>query len=119
MSHKILVVDDEPDLCEILQFILEDKGFIVETAKTCMEAVIRLEAQGFDLVLSDIRMPCGGGLELLDKLRDRQLQLPVVLISGFADILKDEAMAKGAAALLCKPIHREHLLEVVESMLSQ
>ncbi|WP_025321313.1 PAS domain-containing hybrid sensor histidine kinase/response regulator [Deferrisoma camini] len=84
-GERVLVVDDDPAVCEITAALVESLGYRVETAADGREAIERVEAGGIDLVLSDVSMPHMGGLELLRALRDRNRTLPVVLLSGFAE----------------------------------
>lgn len=79
---RVLVVDDELPLCEIYADMLAGAGCKVETAATGREAVVALARGEFDLVVSDIRMPDLDGIQLLRVVRERDLDLPVILITG-------------------------------------
>jgi len=84
-GERVLVVDDDPAVCEITAALVESLGYRVETASDGRQAIERVEAGGIDLVLSDVSMPHMGGLDLLRALRDRNHTVPVVLLSGFAE----------------------------------
>lgn len=110
----ILIVDDEPDLREAIAFDFKRKGYNVLTAGSGREALAMLETKPVHLVLSDVRMPNGDGIELLDKIKEKNTLLPVVmLITGFSDISLEEAYDKGADAVFAKPFDRKALHEAV------
>lgn len=114
-NKTILVVDDEADLCEILQFDLEDAGYNTFIANQAHEALEKIEQNAVDLVVSDIRMPGGDGVFLLDSLRAQDLASPpVIFVSGFADITVDEAYHKGVNSVFAKPLATERLMEYIE-----
>ena len=101
---RILVVDDEPDLCDLLSEEFEYQNCLTFTAASGNEALGVFEANEFDAVVSDIRMPNGNGLELLEKIKASQKSNTLVfLVTGFADVSKEEAFAKGAVDLIGKP----------------
>ncbi|SMF62085.1 response regulator [Pseudobacteriovorax antillogorgiicola] len=119
-EKTILVVDDEADLCEILQFDLEDVGYKTLTASQAHEALNQIEKNHVDLVVSDIRMPGGDGVYLLDSLREKDIENPpVVFVSGFADITVDEAYHKGVNSVFSKPLATEKLLSYIEFSLKE
>lgn len=109
---KLLLVDDEIDLREILKDEFEYEGFLVTEAGTGKQAYETLSTQKFDIVVSDIRMPELSGVELLELLRDNNSTLPpVILITGYADITNDEAYDKGAYAIFAKPFNINEIIE--------
>ena len=106
----ILVVDDDDvirdTLCELLS-----TDYSCQTANTAEEALAKLEAQGFDVVLTDISMPGLNGKELLQKVVELYPGTPVIIISGHSDRGQSESlMGRGAFDYLLKPFR----LEVVE-----
>lgn len=105
MSKTALIVDDEPDLTEVISFQLNQMGIRTLEAHSGTEAWnIFVENPGIDLVISDVRMPSGDGIDLTKKIRKHQPSVPIVLMSGFADVMEDEAKEMGAAVLLQKPM---------------
>lgn len=80
---NILVVDDDAVLVELLQYLLEKLGMSVITAQSPPEALLYLQKQKLDLVLSDAIMPDGGYQRLLNDIKDTQPDLPVILMSGY------------------------------------
>jgi len=119
-AHKtILVVEDESELREILSVGLSQAGFKVIPASGAQEALALAISTTPALVLSDIRMPGGSGLDLLAALRARHATSPpVVLMTGYADVTQAEALTRGATSLLQKPFKMQALIELVESILS-
>lgn len=117
-EKSILLVDDEVDLREILQYDLEDAGYRVFTACNALVALSLMKQNHIDLVVSDIRMPDGDGLFLLESLREKNYQdPPIILMSGFADITPAEAYNRGVVKYLSKPLATEFLLNYIEDSL--
>ncbi len=112
-GKHILVVDDEVDLREIVASELDFMGAVVEQAGNITAADAILKQKNIDLIISDIRMPGGTGVDLLKTVKARDiLRPPVILITGFADITSEEAYAFGAEALLNKPFQLDELIQV-------
>lgn len=115
---RILVVDDEGHIRDILAETLRDAGYAVETAANGEEAVRKLRAGAFDLILLDIRMPVHSGLDVLKLLRRKGGFPPVMVITGLASSEEmDEALRLGAAKCVRKPFHLKTLLEDVSCLL--
>lgn len=111
----ILIVDDEADLREAIAFDFKRRKFNVITAASGHEAMKLIESQAVDIVLSDVRMPDGDGIQLLDWIKERNTLMPVVMfITAFADISVEEAYDKGAEAVFAKPFDRKMLMAAVE-----
>lgn len=100
----VLVVDDEVDLAEVISFEVEQLGPKTKTATSVEMALKIIDKNKIDLVISDVRMPGEGGLDLLKKIKAIHPNLPVILISGFADATDEEAVQMGAEVLLSKPM---------------
>ncbi len=112
-GKNILVVDDEVNLREIVASELEFMGAHVFQAGNINASNEILQQIKIDLIISDIRMPGGTGIDLLKIVKARNvLNPPVILITGFADITSEEAYAFGAEALLNKPFELDELIEV-------
>lgn len=111
---SILVVDDEPDLGELVAFEFELLGARVQNSLNGREALEKIKSRNFDVVVSDIRMPGGDGVELLDRLRAHNLKMPALaFMTGYADITAEEAYHKGAIAMFGKPFNRKDLINTV------
>ena len=108
----ILVVDDELDLREIIASEFQFQGAQVFLAENVAKALIVLENNKIDLVVSDIRMPGATGIDLLDMMKKKNMAIPpLILITGFADISLEDAFNRGAEALVNKPFRLDDLVE--------
>ncbi len=113
----ILVVDDDETIREALYEFLSEE-YVCRTAETAEEALARLEADAYDLVLTDISMPGLSGLELLGHSRQKYPDTPVIIISGIADKVHAEGLIKiGAFEYLLKPFRLETVGESVKRAL--
>jgi CheY-like chemotaxis protein len=110
MGLKVLFVDDEPDIIEVIQDRLEAYGFTVITAGTGLEALKKLSVEKFDGVFLDVKMPEMGGIEALEEIRKRDKKIPVIIItSSSSQEAAIEAVAKGASEYILKPFEWEEL----------
>jgi putative nucleotidyltransferase with HDIG domain len=117
-SIRILVVDDEAHVRAMMGAALEREGYDVQLAASGREALESLEHNSFDLVLTDIVMPDGNGLSLLERIRAMQPHLPVVMVTAIHDIsVAIDSMRRGAYDYLLKPFEREHLVSTVQRAL--
>lgn len=119
VSARILVVDDEPGIVTTLSRTLSLEGYGVLTASTAKEAETLLSRRAPDLVLMDVKLPDGNGLELLQKLSDgSKLPIPAIVISGNASVDDAvQALQLGAETYLEKPPESERLLKTIENAL--
>jgi DNA-binding NtrC family response regulator len=112
-APHILVVDDNDALLRIHARALASKGYRVETAPDGAAAARAIEAASFDVILSDIDMPGMNGIQLLKRVRARDLDVPVVLITGNPSVeTAIKAMEQGALRYLVKPVELEMLVKV-------
>jgi two-component system NtrC family response regulator len=113
--HTILVVDDEPNYLIVLSELLRDEGFEVYTAQSGQEALPVLHNADLDLMISDMKMPGMDGIQLLEHSKKINRDLPVILITAYAEVEKAvEAMRLGAFTYLAKPFSNEELLASVQ-----
>lgn len=119
-KYRILVVDDEEDICEILKFNLEIAGYDVETAANAEEALLKLR-DGFHLILLDIMMDGISGLKMVQMLReDYKSDIPVIFLSALdteADILS--GFDKGGDDYIPKPFSMKEVVARVNAMLQR
>lgn len=116
----ILVVDDEPNICRLLQRYLGRLGYQVDTAGTVPAALEMLAARSYDLVLTDLRLPGPSGLELLVEVRSRCPGTRTILMSAHADIhAASAAIERGVDQLIVKPFELEDLRSRVEDSLAR
>lgn len=120
-TPTVLVVDDEPELCEILKKSLEERGLRVQVATHPSEAFDAIYSNEIDFVVSDIRMPGFDGIELLKKARTLHRTRPAfAMITGASGYRKDEVMDYGAVGMMTKPIDYDALyVMILESVLDQ
>jgi CheY-like chemotaxis protein len=117
MGLKILLVDDEPDIIEVIQDRLEAYGFTVITARTGLEAIKKLSVEKFDGVFLDVKMPEMGGIEALEEIRKRDQKIPVIIItSSSSREAAIEAVAKGASEYILKPFEWEELKTKIQKV---
>jgi DNA-binding NtrC family response regulator len=116
-SIRVLVVDDEPQVCQSVEKILNRKGYSVEHALCVSNALDMLEkTEQIDLIIADLMMPQAGGMELLKTTKDRWPTIPVLIITGYASIASAvEATQLHAAGYLPKPFTPEELESAVHS----
>jgi DNA-binding NtrC family response regulator len=111
---RILVLDDERIVCERLQAALEKLGFQVETHTDSRQAVARVAAERFDVVVTDLKMPGPGGMDVLGFVREHSPSTRVVVITGFATVeTAREAMKKGAVDFIPKPFKMSQLRDLI------
>jgi DNA-binding NtrC family response regulator len=118
LASKILIVDDEPSASDYLRLLLEQDGFEVRATANGVEALIALETNPFELVISDLRMPQMDGLELLSHLKQRWPDLPVIVLTaneGIQDVV--QAIHLGALNYLVKPSSPAVVSEAVKKAL--
>jgi response regulator RpfG family c-di-GMP phosphodiesterase len=115
---RLLVVDDERSICDILSQYLRMKGYTVFVAKSAEDAIAILKKEQIDLVMSDIKMPGMSGVDLLKWIRDYNRILPVLLTTGFPTLDSAiEALKSGAFDYLTKPFHLEEIGEKIKRAL--
>jgi signal transduction histidine kinase/FixJ family two-component response regulator len=104
-SEKIIIVDDEKRMCDSLSALLKDEGYQVEAFQDPSEAAQAIRTDRVDLVISDIKMPGVDGLELLQIVKQVDLDIPVILMTGYASLESAvEAISRGAYDYLMKPV---------------
>ncbi len=117
---SILVVDDEPGVRSSISGVLQDEGFDVDTASTGEECLEKANGAAFDVVVLDIWLPGLDGLTTLQRLRERQIDSQVVIISGHGNIESAvRAIKMGAFDFIEKPLSLEKTVLVVRNALRQ
>ena len=116
IKFPVLVIDDEDDLRELIQMTLVKMGLEVDTASGVREARAKLEKNPYSLVLTDMRMPDGTGLEVVEFINDSDLDTPVAVITAYGNADNAvEALKRGAFDYLQKPITLAQLRTLVKS----
>jgi two-component system response regulator HydG len=119
-TPRILVVDDDPDICQNLSDILSDLGYHIETAQDGPSALELLSRQHFDIVLLDFKMPGMDGVTLYRKIKEQRAGTVAILLTAFAGPkTTGDALAAGAWKVLAKPVDFPNLLRLVKEALDQ
>jgi len=115
-QQPILIVEDDVDLAENLVEILEDAGYVAEHVTTAEQALERVQGGGIAGVITDFRLPGLGGVDLIHKLRERGIPLPVIVMSAFMDRrVATQAEEVGALDVLAKPLDLKRLFSLVSA----
>ncbi len=115
-AGAVLIVDDEAAICESLQTLLEFEGYSVEVAGDGREGLTRIAERPFDLVLLDFALPERNGVEVLRDIRERDAELPVIMITAYGTVENAvNAMQAGATNFIQKPWDNEKLLADVRT----
>jgi len=118
MQTRLLIVEDDPQLAQMLAWHFEDRGYQARAAHSCTEALRELERGDMDLILLDQQLPDGTGTELLQQILAATPDQAVIMITGQHDLeLAIGAIQNGAAEFIHKPIQIDELEQVVERVL--
>ena len=111
---RILVLDDEQIVCDRVQATMEKLGFRVETFTDSRKALDRVAAERFDVVITDLKMPGPGGIDVLKFVREQHPTTRVVVITGFATAeAAREALKQGAVDFIPKPFKLSQLRDLI------
>jgi two-component system nitrogen regulation response regulator GlnG len=114
----MLVVDDDPASCRLVQALFAEEGFEVSAAHDATGGLSRAESGDFEVVILDLHLPDGDGIDVLKRLRARDPDLPVIMLTGHADVKTAvQAIKLGAAHYLTKPMDVEEVVLVVRRAL--
>lgn len=111
---KVLVVDDEQVIREILRSELEHEKLIIDEACDGEQALQMLLENHFDFMVCDIRMPRCSGIDLLERIRESEkISTKTIMISAFSDLTEQSAREKGALGLIAKPQEISKLIQIM------
>lgn len=117
--HRILIIDDEPDFCGVLEAYLGRKGYDTDVATSAEAAFAALSHSQPDLVLMDVRMPDTSGLELLPQIKAASSASYVIVVTALDDYrVEDLLYEAGADGYLTKPVRLEELGQSIQDLLS-
>jgi DNA-binding NtrC family response regulator len=117
-SYKILIVDDERDICRALEFLLSREGYKVVTTHNGQDALKKIESDDFDLLITDLKMEGMDGMEVLERARGMNPHLIVIMMTAFASVESAvTAMKKGASDYIVKPFINEDVKMTVRRLL--
>lgn len=112
---KILLVDDDPDLIEVLKEELEDRSFNVICALDAYSAEALMAKNNFDCLVTDISMPGRSGLEMVATLRAAGNEIPVYFITGYTDCSREKLNALRPKAIIFKPFDTEEIAVLIRN----
>jgi len=119
MAAKILIVDDEPEIREIVSFGLSLEGYQVIEAAGGMEAMKIIEQGDIDAVISDVRMPKGDGIYLASALQKLNLELPMYLMTGYTSYDLGKVADIGVCSVFTKPFDTQNFIRALTESLEK
>ena len=117
-QHKILVIEDEGEMCLLLSLILDDQGFLVEHVNTLSAARQLLEKEAPALILLDNRLPDGLGVDFISYIKKNLPGVKIIMISGADPEAEDAALEIGADHFLAKPFTKQQLHGSINDLLN-
>jgi DNA-binding NtrC family response regulator len=119
-SSRILVIDDDENIRKVIKTILEDEGYIIETAETAKIGIEKSQKGFYNLALIDVRLPDMEGIELLSKLRETKPKMRKIIVTGYPTLQNAvAAVNKGADAYVLKPFDVEKILQTIKVQLQK
>ncbi|OGL43527.1 MAG: hypothetical protein A2W05_10175 [Candidatus Schekmanbacteria bacterium RBG_16_38_10] len=116
-KKRIILVDDDKYAVETLSKLLSEDGYKVDVCFNGKEAMKKMEFNRYDVIITDLRMPEIGGLELLKNVKKIYPELPVIVITAFGEVDSYlDAFVKGAYEYINKPIKYEELIRLLEAI---
>lgn len=119
-KYTVLIVDDEPDILELMEEEFNYYGYQTMTADCGVDAIQKIRSNKFDIVVSDYKMPNGNGMSVLDEVNSmaKDIRPEFFFVSGQADISIKDALDAGAKKFFSKPFDLDDLIKVIEKELS-
>jgi DNA-binding NtrC family response regulator len=119
-GERVLVIDDDPGLSEVIEMLLEREGYAVERASTVKAGLKRVRAIELDLVIADLRLPDGTGLDAIPAIRARRPELPIIIITSYSSMESAvAALRAGAVDYIVKPFDNHEFLHSVGRALKE
>lgn len=117
---KILIIDDDKSIRMTLAAILEEEGYVVDTAENAKEAIEKTNNEVYNLALFDIRLPDMEGTKLIASMKDTTPKMVKIIVTGYPSLQNAaEAVNNGADAYVFKPVHAEKLLKIIKEHLKK
>jgi len=111
---RILIVDDEPKICDFLETLLRREGYETTSAGQAADALASISKSDYDLIVTDLRMPGMDGFELVRRIKDVRRDLPVVMITGYATVeTAVQALRHGVDDYVTKPFNVDEMRKVI------
>ncbi|OIO30538.1 MAG: DNA-binding response regulator [Nitrospirae bacterium CG1_02_44_142] len=119
-KHNVLVVDDEKNILKVVSMTLRKKNYNVDTVRSSEEAIEKFNNNSYALIITDIKLPGKTGIDLLEYVKSREPDVPVIMITAFGTIANAiNAMKKGAFNYLTKPVNTDELLNVMKEAIEK
>lgn len=119
-QERILVVDDDDSIRKVLASILEEKGYMVDTAQNGKEAIEKTQSEFYNLALVDIRLPDMDGTEVLASIKETTPPMVKIIVTGYPSLQNAiDAVNKGADAYVLKPFKVDNILEIISEHLKK
>jgi DNA-binding NtrC family response regulator len=119
-TARILIVDDDESIRKVLTAILDEEGYVVETAESGREAIRKSNEQFYNLALIDIRLPDMQGTQLLASIRDSVPKMVKIIVTGYPSLQNAiEAVNSGADAYILKPFNVDKTLSIIREHLKK
>ena len=116
MSKRVVIIDDEQNLVDLMELQLQDAGYETVCFLDAKQALTYILDNQVDAIVSDMQMPGGSGLELIRQVKESKPNLPTVVISGFA-AQQHDIKGSGVSRLLQKPLELAKVAETVDELL--
>lgn len=117
---RLLIIDDDPYTCNLLENFFYQQGYLVHTALSAKESVHKIQSTEYDVIFCDNRLPDGNGLQILKKIKQLQPETYVIMISAYADVPSVvELMKAGAYDYVIKPLQLEELSDLTSRLIRQ
>jgi DNA-binding NtrC family response regulator len=112
---NVLVVDDDNAVCRIVQRMLSDQHYQVQTSQSVADAILAIEQKSFDAYVIDFKLPDGSGLDVAERIRSKGSEAPIILMSGYdASSVTSRAEKFSISDFLQKPFSRETICNAVK-----
>ena len=119
-TARILVIDDDESIRKVLATILEDNGYVVDTARNGKEAIEKSNTKFYNLALIDIRLPDMEGTKLLTAMKETTPKMVKVIVTGYPSLQNAiEAVNEGADAYVMKPFNLDSVLNIIKEHLKK
>jgi DNA-binding NtrC family response regulator len=120
MNERVLLVDDDPGVAEVLGLLLEREGYAVFPAAARKQAIALVESREFDVVVTDLKLPDGTGLDVIAGVRARRPRLPIIMITSYSSMESAiDALRAGANDYVVKPFDNDEFLRAISRALSE
>jgi len=114
VSKRILLVDDDETILTPFQLILQNEGYLVDTANTGRQAIEKAEKNEYQMAILDIKLPDIKGIDVAYKMRDLHGEIRLIIITGYPDLADSiETIDIGIDEILMKPIEPDELLRII------